>query len=177
MHKYLILIFGLLFCVSSTTHGKNIDNMPIVKPVPLDKPVEKLYGAPLEQRGEEYRKYLSPSLKISVAGSAGSGTIVFYDKETNTAYVASCGHLWSPGGLNAEQAKNKKLKCKVVTWYHNDVKLKETKSYEAEVLFYSFVEGCDTSLISFKPDWEPKYFPIAPKEYLYKAGTFAHSVG
>ena len=161
---------------TSSRESWNIDNMQLVKPIPLHRTIE-LYGAPVEQRGIEYRKYLSASLKISVNYGAGSGTIVFYDKPTNTAYVASCGHLWQPGSLSASKAKEKKITCKVITWYHNDTKLESPKIYDAELIFYSFVNGCDTSLISFHPDREPNYFPIAPKDYVYKEGGMVHSIG
>ena len=177
MEKYFLTLLLILNLFNvADAHAGNIDNMPLVKPIPLNRTIE-LYGAPVEQRGIEYRKYLSASLKINVKNGAGSGTIIFYDKKNNTAYVASCGHLWQPGVLNSDKAKEKKITCKVTTWYHNDVKLEEPKNYEAELCFYSYVNGCDTSLISFHPDWEPEYFPIAPKDYVYKEGTMAHSIG
>jgi hypothetical protein len=179
MKKYfltLFLILNTLINYAGARDIENIDNMQLVRPIPLNKTIE-LYGAPMEQRGIEYRKYLSASLKISVNGGAGSGTIVFYDKKTNTAYVASCGHLWQPGTLSSTKAKEKKITCKVTTWYHNEEKLKEPKTYDADLNFYSFVDGCDTSLVSFHPDWEPNYFPIASKDYIYQEGEQVHSLG
>lgn len=179
MTKTLTFIFLSLFFTSSLfgqTLKSPIDKMPLVPPVPLVSE-DDLYGMPVEERGEEYNKYLSPSLQIRVAGSAGSGTIIYYDKKENIAYVATCGHLWSEGELTSKQANIKKMKCKVVTWYHNELKLKESIEYEADVLFYSYVKGCDTALIKFKPDWNPKYFPIGPKDYEYIKGKMAHSVG
>jgi hypothetical protein len=177
--KYLCFLF-LVLSLTPTAFAQRIkhpmDNMPLVPPVPLTGDND-LYGMPIEERGEEYKKFLSPSLKIMVSGASGSGTIIYYDKKENLAYVATCGHLWNPGVLNYEQAKIKKLKCKVLTWFHNDKKLDETKTYEASVLFYSYVEGCDTALIKFTPDWIPDYFPIAPKDYPYIKGSMAHSMG
>lgn len=152
-----------------------LDNMPLVKPKSID---EDYHGAaPTEQRGEEFRKWLSASVKISVSGASGSGTIVYYDSASNTAYVATCGHLWRNGTMSAEEGKQRNLTCKIITWYHNEVKLPETKVYDAKVVFYSHVSGADTALVTFQPDWVPNYFPIAPKDYEYKRGVHAHSCG
>ena len=40
---------------TSSRESCNIDNMQLVKPIPLHRTIE-LYGAPVEQRGIEYRK-------------------------------------------------------------------------------------------------------------------------
>lgn len=177
--KYLYFFF-LLLCFKSSAFAQRIkhpmDNMPLVPVVPLTGDND-LYGTPTEERGEEYKKFLSPSLKVMINGGSGSGTIIYYDKKDNIAYVATCGHLWSPGVSSYDQTKIKKLKCKVATWYHNDKKLDTPKTYEASVLFYSYVDGCDTALIRFSPDWVPDYFPIAPKDYPYVKGRKAHSMG
>lgn len=138
---------------------------------------DDLYGMPIEERGEEYKKYLSASLQIKVSDAAGSGHIIYYDKKNNDAYVATCGHLWGEGEMNSKQANIKKVKCKIIVWYHNEIKLKNPAEYLAEVLFYSNVRGCDTALIKFKPDWIPKYFPIGPKNYSYIKGKKMHSLG
>jgi hypothetical protein len=134
-------------------------------------------GEPKENREKEYIDFLSPSVKITVSGGSGSGTIIYYDKNNNIAYVATCGHLWPKGKLTADQAKQKKLKCYITTWYKNKEKLKEPQKYEADVLFYSFVDGCDTGLIKFSPDYEPSYFGFAPKNYEYKKGKTVNSMG
>ena len=52
------------------------------------------FPVPKEQRDEKYSKFLSASVKLSVNGSAGSGTIIHYDPSSEWAYVISCGHLW-----------------------------------------------------------------------------------
>jgi len=151
---------------------------PLPMPLVLDTnplTANKLYGDPRPQRDVEYREYLCASLKISVSGASGSGTIVYYDHEKNEAYVASCGHLWS-GSRDAKDIKSP-VTCKVITWYHNDEKLKEPKSYPAEVLFWSNNSGFDTSLLKFKPDWVPNYFPIAPEDYKLEEGMHLHSCG
>jgi hypothetical protein len=152
-----------------------LDNMPLVKP---KSNADDYHGAaPNEQRGEEYRKWLSASVKISVSRSSGSGTIVYYDSANNTAYVATCGHLWDNGVMSADEGKRRNLTCKVITWYHNETKLADTKVYDAKVIFYSHVGGADTALVTFQPDWVPNYFPIAPANYEYKKGFRANSCG
>lgn len=130
-------------------------------------------NAPLEERDEKYIKFLSPSLKISVSGASGSGTIFHYSHDSKWAYIISCGHLWN--GNKHYDPKNLS-KAKVITWYHNDLKLKEPKSYEAEVLFWSNERGYDASCLRFKPDWKPNYFPIA-KSFEFKKGMYFNSVG
>lgn len=150
-----------------------LDNMPILE-------TEK-FGtenpAPIPKRGPEYRKFLSASVKIGVSGGSGSGTIIHYDSKEKLAFVASCGHLWTPGVLNVEEAKKKKIKCKIIVWYHNEKKLDAPKTYEGDVIFYSYIDGQDTSLVTFKPDWEPNYFPLGPANYEYKMGQHGHSCG
>tara|TARA_Y100000034_G_scaffold133308_1_gene198423 strand:+ start:2432 stop:3517 length:1086 start_codon:yes stop_codon:yes gene_type:complete len=149
-----------------------IDNMPLVEPRSDDKPHQTSF-APQEDRGPEYRRFLAPSLKIRAGGSSGSGTICFYDEIKNEAWVISCGHLWSGN----KSASSPPRDAKVVTWYHNDQKLSEPKTYPAKVIFYSNKRGWDISLLKFQPDWTPEYFPIAPLNYPIKIGMRAHSVG
>lgn len=134
------------------------------------------WGAPQEDRGPEFRRFLAPSLKIKVQGASGSGTIVYYDPATREAYVASCGHLWS-GTRTAAEVLRSPVGCTVVTWYQNGTKLAQPKEYPAQVLFWSNNRGYDSSLIKFKPDWIPEYFPIAPVDYVITKGQHYHSVG
>ena len=126
-----------------------------------------------EQRDERYVKFLSASVKISVNGSAGSGTICYYDQESGFAYVISCGHLWN--GDKSYDPKNMG-EAKITIWYQNDVKLNEPKSYDAQVLFWSNQRGFDSSLVRFKPDWKPDYFPISSNFEVSK-GMDLHSMG
>lgn len=162
------------FLPTPIEHIHPLDNMPLVKGNPTPHYDS---NAPIEQRDEAYRKWLSPSVKISVSGASGSGTIVYYDSSSNTAYVATCGHLWSNGTMSAEEGKRRNLTCKIITWYHNEKKLESTKVYDAKVVFYSHISGADTALVTFQPDWVPTYFPIAPKEYEYKKNVHVHSCG
>ena len=139
--------------------------------------VANLDNTPLAQRGIEFRKYLAASLKVyGNGGSSGSGTIIYYDKETGEAYIASCGHLWSGNKSRKELEKNPKT-TKIVTWYYNNRKLRVPRVYRAQILFWSNVDGKDFSLLKFKPNWEPWYYSIAPKDYKIKEGKSYHSLG
>jgi len=174
-----LVVFSFAFFKTSNSfhwvkHQHNIDNMPLVQNDPYA--AIAYGGAPIEQRGPEVRKWLTPGLKIRVSGASGSGTIVYYNPKDGYAYVQSCGHLWS-GNMTAQEGLRRKLTCKVITWYHNEKKLNNEKEYPAEVLYYSNDNGRDVSLMRFKPDWEPDFFPIAPKDYHFSEGTNLHSVG
>lgn len=155
--------------------NSNVVGMPLVHDS-NPKTASLQNRTPIEQRGIEFRQFLSAGLKISVSGASGSGTIVHYDPSTGWAYVASCGHLWS-GTRSAEELKSRPVSAKVITWYHNNEKLNSPKDYPAEVLFWSNSRGYDTSLLRFRPDWQPNYFPIAPKNFPLKKGMRLHSVG
>lgn len=171
---FILLSLSLDFCNANPIHKiDSLDRMPIMQALP-----ESSHGSsPIEQRDKEYRKFLCSSVKISVGGASGSGTIIYYDSSKNLAYVASCGHLWKSGIMTTEQGKTKKEKCKIIVFYHNDEKLDSPQTYEGNVIFYSNVSGLDTSLLTFSPDWSPNYCPIAPLNYEYKIGSIAHSCG
>lgn len=158
----------------------------IVETDPLDRmpivgggygAVEVSQAPPVEQRDEKFRRFLAPSVKISVSGASGSGTICYYDPVKNLAYVATCGHLWNNGVMTAEEGLRRNMTCKVIIWYQNATKLAQTKEYDAKVIFYSHRSGCDTGLISFQPDFAPAYFPIAPVNYNIPPGSHQHSLG
>jgi len=167
----ILMVVGLLLPAKpDVLYRHPLDNMAVV-----DGP-SQCFGAPQEDRGIEYRKFLAASLKIRVRGSSGSGTICDYDPETNTAWVISCGHLWG-GNMSAEEGKRMQIKAEVVTWYHNMKKLDEPRSYPADVILYSNSNGYDMSLLKFKPDWAPDYFPIAPADYPIAVGQHFHSTG
>lgn len=159
----LTWIFILIsFLCLGANKPKNIDNMPLVQShnVSLGDP-------PKIQRGPEYRKYLSAGVLVINGEIKGSGTIVYYDKEKNIAYIASCGHIWTGASTTRP--------CYIKVWYHNEIKLKEPETHKAQVLFYD--NTYDTSLISFSPNWEPNYFPIAPINYNIFPGSLQHSIG
>lgn len=169
----ILLALSLVFPgVANTYENMGAVNMPVLEPL-----VGYHGSAPVEQRGYEFRKWLAPSVKIAVSGGSGSGTIVYYDRTKNIAYVATCGHLWDWGSMTAEEGLRRNMTCKIITWYQNDKKLSEPKTYTAKVIFYTHVSGADTALVTFQPDWVPAYFPIASVDYKYKEGSMAHSVG
>jgi hypothetical protein len=150
----------------------NISNMPLVLE-PDPKLSALRYAPPKEERGKEVRIWLQSSFKVEVDEATGSGTLIYYDRKHNIGYIVSCGHLWD-GDLDADERK--KPKAEVITWYHNDKKLKKPKRYKAKVLCHSNQDGFDISVLTFKPDWIPEiYYPIAPKNH--RIYGWAHSVG
>lgn len=174
-----ILTVALMFSSSSQPIKYNYD-INAVEPMPIirDDPFAHLAhgGAPYEQRDISVRKWISAGVKISVKGASGSGTIVYYDSKDGYAYIQSCGHLWS-GNMTAEEGLRRKLNCTVITWYHNDEKLNPPKEYPAEVLYYFNIRGQDCSLLRFKPDWTPRYFPISPPGFEFRKDMRLHSIG
>lgn len=157
--------------------GANFNNKVESKNVPVENGNVSLISTflPNEQRGKEFRKYLAASVRININGAVGSGTICYHDPESNWAYVLSCGHLLD--GTKPYKASEIKRKCKIVIWYNNNTKLDEPKTYEGEVLFWSNVRGYDCSLLRFKPDWTPDYFPIAPVDFSIAKNTKLNSLG
>jgi len=146
--------------------------------MPLVKSKYKVfnYGAPQPNRDYIYNKFLNVSLKISTPEGSGSGTIIYYDEQKNEAYVASCGHLWS-GTATSQQLKLNPKTCKLTVWYQNEKKLDSPKDYTASVLFWSNERGYDSSLLKFKPDWIPNYFPIAKIDYPFTKNMPLNSLG
>lgn len=173
-----LVLVGLsaLVCLANPPHVVEIvEKMPIVQGgygelVAASRP-------PIEQRGPEFRKFLAPSVKIAVSGGSGSGTICYYDPVKNLAYVATCGHLWDRGVMTVQEGQRRNIKCKVILFYHNDMKLSSPKEYDSKVIFYSHVNGCDTGLVTFQPDFIPDYFPLAPPDFVPKSGSHQHSLG
>ncbi len=183
----LAVVFSILMCIVAfvkfdlNSHQvaydltlNPIDKMPLVE----DDPFAAIANGmePIEQRDPEFRRWLSLGLKIKVAGASGSGTIIYFNPDDGYAYMQSCGHLWD-GNMTAEQGKQKKITCQVMTWYHNSTKLDAPREYAAEVLYYSNSKGRDISLLRFKPDWVPEFLPIAPEDFEYKKDMRLHSVG
>jgi hypothetical protein len=178
MIKRILVCFfvfvSLLISAYVLTHRKSVPiDMPLVQNDPFAY-LAKGY-MPIEQRNDQYSKWLSVGVKIVVSGASGSGTIIYYNEIDGYAYIQSCGHLWD-GNMSAQDGKNRMITCKIITWYHN-VKLDSPKTYSAEVLYYSNNKGRDCSLLRFKPDWTPEYFPIAPEDFEFLTNTRFHSVG
>jgi hypothetical protein len=175
---FIIALFLINFQTGISQEVHPLDKMLISK----QTPVVLLSSSPIEQRDEEYRKFLAPSVKIFVPdsenkGSSGSGTIIYYDSDKKLAYVASCGHLWPRGTMSVNQESYFNKNCKIIVWYKNNKKLEKSETFDATLLFYSYLPGQDTSLIVFTPNWEPKYFPIGPENYIYETGRHVHSTG
>lgn len=150
----------------------DVENMPIIANDPYHHVASG--GIPEEQRDSRFIKWLSAGVRINANNSSGSGTIVYYDPQTNTAYVQSCGHLWRN---NIPADHSGKIECDITTWYHNSEKLSKPKTYRAEVLYANNNTGLDCSLLKFQPDWQPEYFPIAPEDYVFEMNSRLHSVG
>lgn len=184
--SFSVILCSILMCITAFVKlGLNrqvaydltvnsIDNMPLVQDDPF---AAMAYGmTPREQREAEFRRWLCLGLKIQVQGASGSGTIIYFNAEDGYAYVQSCGHLWD-GNMTAAEGEQRKVTCKVVTWYHNSTKLDALRDYPAEVLYYSNSRGRDISLLRFKPDWIPEFLPIAPEDFEFKKDMRLHSVG
>lgn len=154
--------------------NNNVVEMPIVRDQSPEISLSRHSFEPKAQRDSKFVDLLSCSLKITVNGASGSGTICYYDAEENWAYIISCGHLWSG---NHKYNPNSKMKARVTTWYKNKTKLDEPASYEAEILFWSNDRGYDVSCLRFKPDWKPKYYPIAPVDFKIKEKERLNSMG
>ena len=157
------------------TPSNDVAQMPIVLNTKPETAQNCASGGPFEQRDERFREFLSASVRITVNGASGSGTVCFYDSEDNWAYVISCGHLWQ--GNKSYNRLEKKQKARITTWYHNNVKLSEPKTYDAEILFWSNVRGYDCSCLRFQPDWTPNYFPIAELTHKFNKGEKLNSLG
>ncbi len=126
-----------------------------------------------EDRGEKHQHLLRLSVKISVSGASGSGTICHYDPSTGWAYIVSCGHLWDG---DRDYGSSPPAKAKVTVWYHCDYKLDSPKVYDAEGLFWSNKRGYDISVLRFRPDWVASYAPITPDAVVEK-GESLNSLG
>lgn len=126
-----------------------------------------------ENRDEKYLDLLRVSVKVSVPGGAGSGTICHYDPSTGWAHVISCGHLWAG---NRVYSPSSKAPAKIIVWYQEGTRLDEPRTYDAEALFWSNDRGRDVSLLRFRPDWKARYAPIAP-HFSYERRTILNSMG
>ena len=103
----------------------------------------------------------------------------YYDRDNNYMYVISVGHLFD--GLSYRRGKNTAV---LEVFYMGDRRLARPKVYTAEVLAWAFThdtqnaQAYDVSLLRFRPDWpNPRYSPIAPKNYKLEYGKYYHSMG
>lgn len=157
-------IFLIAVCAFAIT-----PNEEIIPVMPTHQTSMVVNGAaPEELRDASVYRWLSGSFRIenkTGRGSIfGSGTMCYYDRQTNTAYIISCGHLFNGGEKTMF----------IDTWYKNGVKLATPARYTADVIGYDSKE--DIAFFKFTPDWVPnEYFPIAPLDlkvdgYLWSAG-------
>lgn len=148
--------------------------MPIVPNTDLAHLTSGQY--PVPERDEKHRKWLSASVEIG----GGSGTIIYYNPADGYAYIQSCGHVFTNrgGSMTAQQSAGKKPTSTITVWYHNSQKLKQPRTYTAEILYYAYLSaGDDCSLLRFKPDWKPSYFPIAKADFDFESNMRLHSLG
>lgn len=171
MKRILVLVAALylgLLCPTTSGYQPKSPTFPIYRGMPLESEC-----ALKEQRDEQYQKLLRVSVKVSVQGGAGSGTICHYDPIEGWAYVLSCGHLWSG---NKDYDPLSSSFATITVWYHEEGRLNTPRSYEAQALFWSNERGYDVSLLRFRPDWRVSYAPI-DSEYEYKEGVALNSMG
>jgi hypothetical protein len=163
----LSLCFGLL-STANVEQDKPIP-MPLYKGN-LNFPVTS--GIPPQpNRDESVRKWLSPSVRIHVPGAIGSGTICYYDRAKNIAYVISCAHLFD-NPANASQTF-------IDVFYKNEKKLNSPQRFPAKVISYKAgYYSDDISFMSFQPDWIPEnWFPIASEDHPIANGQVYYSCG
>lgn len=165
----LVLGFGSWsFAQDSRALRHSLDNMPLVPST-----IEHGSAEPTPKRDENVRFYLKSSVRVVNGNIRGSATICYYDSNTKTAYLVSCGHLFkgqskAPGG--------QKMTCFIDVFYKNNQKLDKPQQFQAEVICYDNEQ--DISFMKFKPDWEiDDYFPIAPLDYPIKVGDIYESTG
>jgi hypothetical protein len=156
------LIFVALFLLTGCEASLTPKQMPLIEALELFT-----NATPEEHREEAVQKWLGPTLRIS-NGGVGSGTICYYDKEKKLAWIISCGHLFS-----SPEEKHVTLEV----FYKNGKKLDSPEKFSGDVVAAK-INGYedDLSLITFTPNWEPDYFPIA-QEYTYVSGTTLYSCG
>ena len=147
--------------------------MPVV-----DLPFEKVAAQPgWEERGSEFRKWLSPSVRFR----NGSGTMCCYDGEW--MYVITAGHLFGRGYRSAKSLRERPREVTIEVFYHNNKVLDAPKKYKGWLLCSVWGNSqvssiYDVALVKFKPDWkDPFFMPIAPKDYKYKTNGWYHSTG
>jgi hypothetical protein len=162
----------ILCILAATLLGRNTFPAEPVHPI-LNEAARVNLLIPQEQRDEKYIKLLQVSVKISVSGAAGSGTMCHFDESSGWIYVVSCGHLWN--GNKSYDPSNLE-KARITVWYQNGLKLNNPKTYEAEALFWSNDRGYDVSLLRFKADWIPEYAPFA-RHFHEEKGQMLNSMG
>lgn len=173
--KYLLL---LVVFISGCNWASEKPVIPVPDPVPIiELPYfETSFSKPgWEERGPEFIKWNSTGVRIG----GGSGTLSYYDQESNFMYVVSCGHLFNQGKGTAAYYRSNPKFVTVEVFYHNEKKLSQPEAYKAEVLCHVWQSSIyDVSLMRFKPKWEnPWTYPVAALDYEMQANSYYHNVG
>lgn len=181
MFKKFLLLVLVLFSGCSKTQNFKKPQIP-KDPVPIiELPYYKTsFSKPgWEERGPEFAHWNSTGVRIGTGQWWGSGTMSYYDRENNYMYVISCGHLFFQGRGNAEYYRKNPTKSTIEVFYHNDEKLENFESYDAEVLCHVWQSNIyDVSLLRFHPKWaNPWTKPVAPMTYAPLRGEYFHNVG
>lgn len=168
MKRNSLLGMVLVVLVATAAFGQPPPSLPIYRGGQL-----KSECSLKEERDERFHDLLRVSVKVSVQGSAGSGTICHYDPASGLAYIISCGHLWSG---DRPYDPSSPVPAKITVWYHDGPRLDRPATYDAEALFWSNSRGRDVSLLRFRPDWTPRCALIAPIASI-EPGTRLNSMG
>lgn len=166
---------GIAFNTTSCGPSQSVERVPAdVQPAPMPlyqspdfSPDIVSTAAPEAHRDEAVRKWLAPGMRIRNGGVSGSGTICYYDKEKNLAWVISCSHLF-------RSSSEKQVTLEF--FYKNEEKLTAPQAYKGTVVAAK-INGYedDISIITFTPDWHPSYFPIGKADYKYEPGATLHT--
>lgn len=172
--KSLLIAILALFLVESQVFAQPtlrprqiapLDRMPLVPGGHIEPG-----GDPVAKRNSEYWYYLQASVRVINGSFSGSATMCHYDISTNTAYLISCGHLFS------DKKRARPITCQVEVYYKNYERLPKPQRFPATVICYD--SNQDISFMRFNPDWKPGVvFPIAPLSYPIPAGSRFESTG
>ena len=165
----LVMALGFAFMTGYSETVSNLQPapMPLYQSPNIDNIVS--LAAPEPHREEAVRKYLAPGVRIRNGNISGSGTVCYYDKQKNLAWIISCSHLFR---------SSSEKQVIIEFFYKNDEKLSSPAKYTGDVVAAK-INGYedDISIISFTPDWQPTYFPIGKADYNYQPGKMLYSVG
>ena len=111
-----------------------------------------LVTSPERPERERRDEGVLPWLEVSVEVFRGSGTIVYYDERSNTAWVLTCAHVFY------SDQDTGKFKIRV---FYVDGEY-EKRQYPAKLIARD--SRNDLAMMTFKPDFKPKWIAIGPKD-------------